>query len=270
MYFEIENGRLTVREAGEMLQIEAWGTHAVRVRATRNAAFSGRDEGLLPIDRAKGEIVLGEDEASFANGRLTVRVEKGGHLLFLRDGKPFLREYLNPHAPAVQLRAREYRALGDRDYAVKVRFEGNAGEKLYGMGQYQQPDLELKGTVLELAPKNAQVSIPFYVSNLGYGFLWNNPAIGEVAFGKNVTSWTANRTEEIDYWVTVGDTPRDLLRNYTEATGRAPRLSREPLGLVAVPLALSHTGGGSRGRSRVSPPRTSARPDRDRLLPLVL
>ena len=52
------------------------------------------------------------------------------------------------------------------------------------MGQYQQSYLDLKNTVLELAQRNSQVSIPFYVSSLGYGFLWNNPGIGEVSFAK--------------------------------------------------------------------------------------
>ena len=51
------------------------------------------------------------------------------------------------------------------------------------MGQYQQPYLNQKGCVLELAQRNSQVSIPFAVSSLGYGFLWNNPAVGKASFG---------------------------------------------------------------------------------------
>lgn len=89
----------------------------------------------------------------------------------------------------------------------------------------------MKGCVLELAPKNAQVSNPFYVSNLGYGFLWNNPSVGKVSFGKNYTEWESNRASEIDYWITVGDTPKDILKNYTEVTGRAPKFSDDLLGL---------------------------------------
>lgn len=52
------------------------------------------------------------------------------------------------------------------------------------MGQYQQPWLDLKGCTLELAQRNSQASVPFMQSSLGYGLLWNNPAIGEASFAK--------------------------------------------------------------------------------------
>lgn len=68
------------------------------------------------------------------------------------------------------------------------------------MGQYQQERMNLKGCSLELAHRNSQASIPFYVSSLGYGFLWNNPAIGEVHFGLNTTQWVARVR---DSWLLV-------------------------------------------------------------------
>lgn len=37
--------------------------------------------------------------------------------------------------------------------------------------------------------RNSQASVPFYISSRGYGFLWNNPAIGNVVFGNNKTEW---------------------------------------------------------------------------------
>ena len=57
------------------------------------------------------------------------------------------------------------------------------------MGQYQHGFLNQKNCVLELAQRNSQASVPFALSSLGYGFLWNNPAIGKVSFGKNCTEW---------------------------------------------------------------------------------
>ena len=106
-------------------------------------------------------------------------------------------------------------------YALKVRFESDPEEKIHGMGQYQQETFNLKGAVLELAQRNAQVSVPFYVSSLGYGFLWNNPAIGEVTFGTNKTQWTACSTEQMDYWVTAA-----TRRGDHGAVPRARRVSR--------------------------------------------
>ena len=90
--------------------------------------------------------------------------------------------------------------------------------------------MELKGCVLELAQRNSQISVPFAISNLGYGFLWNNPAVGHVNFAKNVTEWVAESTREMDYWITAADTPQEILYNFTEVTGRAPVMPDDYLG----------------------------------------
>ena len=91
-----------------------------------------------------------------------------------------------------------------------MRFESNPEEKLYGMGQYQQPYLNIKGCELELAQRNSQASVPFLLSSLGYGFLWNNPGIGRVTFGKNLTVWQAVSTKLLDYWICAGDSPAEI------------------------------------------------------------
>ena len=82
----------------------------------------------------------------------------------------------------------------------------------------------MKGCTLELAHRNSQASVPFVVSNRGYGFLWNNPAIGEVTFGKNLTVWKAWATRGLDYWITAGDTPAQVHASYMQAVGTPPEM----------------------------------------------
>ena len=95
--------------------------------------------------------------------------------------------------------AREFKPILGGDYRLTVRFEaGDKNEKIYGMGQYQQELLNLKGADLELAHRNSQASVPFALSSLGYGFLWNNPAVGRCVFGANITSWEAESTKGMD------------------------------------------------------------------------
>jgi len=92
------------------------------------------------------------------------------------------------------------------------------------MGQYQHPYLNLKGCIVELAQRNSQASVPFAVSNKGYGMLWNNPAVGKVTFGKNLTEWIAYSTKQMDYWITAGDTPAEIVEAYADATGKVPMM----------------------------------------------
>ena len=79
--------------------------------------------------------------------------------------------------------------------------------------------------------RNSQASVPFAVSNLGYGLLWNNPGVGQVTFGSNMTLWDMRSTKEMDYYVTVADTPKEIVANYTSATGHAGEFPEELMGL---------------------------------------
>ncbi|MCR4885492.1 MAG: family 31 glucosidase [Clostridiales bacterium] len=251
MQFINDNGTLVCRRQGETLRIEPWGKDALRIRATMFPAFSGRDWALTEDPgHAAAKIEFYQEErregdgnmhrlpaASIENGRLKITVNFGGVMTFYRDGEKVLREHYRNYGASITREShclkvvnREWIPYVGGDYRLTVRFEPNDGEKLFGMGQYQQPDLDLKGCVLELAQKNSQTTVPFLVSSLGYGMLWNNPAVGRVAFGKNVTEWEAAACKDMDIWFTVADTPKGLLENYTAVTGRAPMMREDAMG----------------------------------------
>ena len=160
-----------------------------------------------------------------------------GVITFFRDGKKILKEHyrfydgsVTKESHCLKVVSREWLPYVGGDYRLTVRFEPNDGEKLFGMGQYQQPYMDLKGCSLDLCQKNSQTTVPFLVSSLGYGMLWNNPAVGRVCFGNNITEWVADACKDMDYWVTVADTPKELLYNYTAVTGRAPMMREDLMG----------------------------------------
>ena len=99
------------------------------------------------------------------------------------------------------------------------------------MGQYQQTFLNLKNCSIELAQRNSQSSVPFYISSKGYCFLWNNPGVGKVNFAKNITEWQLYSTKVLDYWITAGDTPAEIEEKYAEVAGKVPMMPDYALGL---------------------------------------
>ena len=251
MQFIQQNGKLLCKRQGETLMIEAWGQDSFRVRATMYPQFTDENWALTePVDdiRAVTEIIddpqrEGDGEihhyeaAKITNGRLCATVNRSGVISFFRDGQLILREHFRNYGGSITKEShclkvvnREWTPYTGGDYRLTVRFESNDGEKLFGMGQYQQPYMDMKGCVLELAQKNSQTTVPFAVSSLGYGFLWNNPAVGSAAFGKNLTVWEAACCKQMDYWLTVADTPKQLLYNYTAVTGRAPMMREDAMG----------------------------------------
>ena len=233
--FEIKDNMLQISRNGETVVIYAQGQDALRVRATMNCAFDDRDWALEGAAVGNADIRLEGDSAVITNGAISARVDRLGKIRFYRSGVQILEEYYRcyeydmPHTPSLRIVAREYKPIRGGDYECTLRFEAQR-EKLYGMGQYQQDCLDLKGCTLELAQRNSQASVPFLLSSLGYGFLFNQPAVGKATFAKNVTEWHVESVRQLDYWITVG-TPKQILANYTALAGRAPEFPENALGL---------------------------------------
>ena len=227
-----ENGRLTVCYNNETMWIEPWGENALRVRACKQCQMPTEDWALMNRGNYPAEIQVTSEGASIRNGSITAKVSRAGVLTFVnQEGKVLLEEYVrnrsdmrSPKCSALDIDAREFQPILGGDYSLTARFESDPNERLYGMGQYQQPYLNLKGCELELAHRNSQASVPFLVSSLGYGFLWNNPGVGSVTFGKNLTSWHAVSTKVLDYWITAGDTPAQIEEQYAAVTGTVPMM----------------------------------------------
>lgn len=57
-------------------------------------------------------------------------------------------------------------------------------EHFFGMGENSTGHVDLKDSVIDLYQRHVKAVVPFVVSSRGYGFLWNNPSLGRVEFGK--------------------------------------------------------------------------------------
>ena len=253
MRFEEKDGALLAYHQGEMLRIESWGEDSLRVRATKLGGFTNEDWALTePVPVGNAVVEIGEMDhrlssgvvekrpmAVITNGRIQAKVNFAGVITFYRDGTVFLQEYFRNYDGTISRESRclkvinrEWKGIiGGSESKLIVKFESNDGEKIFGMGQYQHSYMDLKGCTLELEQRNSQISVPFMVSSYGYGMLWNNPAVGQVTFGKNYTEWNAHSTRQMDYWLTVADTPKKILEQYTEVTGRAPGFPEDRMGL---------------------------------------
>jgi alpha-D-xyloside xylohydrolase len=240
--FEVDGDKLVWRGGGETLAVEAWGPDSVRVRATLKSDPLDTDWALLPPAEADVHIEVEGQRAVLTNGALRVVLEQteqfqevvGHHVVrcsvafYDVRGRLLLREI--DRGGSLNLQARRLRPHLGGALEVTAAFETAPGEKLYGMGQYQQHVLDLKGCTLELAHRNSQASIPFVMSSAGYGFLWHNPAIGRATFATNRTEWFAEHTSQLDYWVTAGETPARIASAYADATGHAPMMPERGLG----------------------------------------
>lgn len=236
---ESRDRRLVFRYDAEELWVEPWGPNALRVRATKEARMPPEDWALAFRGDAEAQITVTDQGGELVNGKIRAVVSRFGKLMvYNSEGKLLLEEYsrsrrdiLDPKCSALELEAREFKPIPGGDYHLTMRFESlDKNEKIFGMGQYQQNCLDLKGVDLELAHRNSQASVPFALSSLGYGLLWNEPGVGRAVFGKNIMSFEAYSTKSLDYWVVAGDTPAEIEEAYAAVTGTVPMMPEYGLG----------------------------------------
>lgn len=236
---DIRDNKLVYHYDAEEVWLEAWGPNALRVRAAKDGRMPEEDWALCRRGKADADISYTQQGARIVNGKIRAEITKLGKIMIYHaDGRLLLEEYcrnrrdlLDAKCSAIEVEAREFKPVQGGDYHLTMRFESvDKNEKIYGMGQYQQPYLDLKGLDLELAHRNSQDSVPFAVSSLGYGFLWNNPGVGRAVLGKNIMSFEAYSAKALDYWVTAGDTPAEIEEAYASVTGTVPMMPEYGLG----------------------------------------
>jgi alpha-D-xyloside xylohydrolase len=110
-----------------------------------------------------------------------------------------------------------------RDGQATLRLLSPADEYLYGLGQFQDGFLNLRGLSRRLTQVNTQIAVPMFLSSRGYGVLWNNygltefnPGSESVALAPVATQDT--KTETVNVTTTEGGRREVRRRNLFEAT----------------------------------------------------
>ena len=116
--------------------------------------------------------------------------KKNGALTFAdSNGKIFLQE------KAGSRRLSPDSVLGEKCFVAEQSFLSAPGESLFGLGQFQDGNFDLKNVSRKLTQVNTQIAIPFLYSSNNYGILWHqygltyyNPSDNEVKLAKRDTT----------------------------------------------------------------------------------
>jgi alpha-D-xyloside xylohydrolase len=177
---------------GGVLRLQVKNASIVRVTFAKTADFKGDplvvvgpgDNGtsaaLNPFKPGGATKILAADvkwdvaststRVTLTTDLLSVRVNlPDGAVTFAdKSGRTILAESPGAHGmtPAT--------VQGESTFNVQQRWQANADESLYGLGQRQEGKLDIKGYDLDLWQRNMVVAVPFLVSSRGYGLLWDN------------------------------------------------------------------------------------------------
>lgn len=208
----------------------------------------GKEEDFLRSNRIEVTVApQGEDRASTGTHADIARFFNGsapwvGLQVALANGTPLF------HLTTWQMAVPNYKdgtsqLNNDRRPSDPPFFTVGAGlsaapdEHDYGLGQNQEGYLDRRGHVLNCAhdynaPAGQSVCVPFYLTNKGYGIIWDNPSKTQFAFGFNdenrITSQVGQR---VSFFVIVGDYDA-IYRGYRLLTGDTPIPPKSAFGYI--------------------------------------
>ena len=123
-----------------------------------------------------------------------------------------------------------YVSSEDTDAYMRQRLSIGVGEQIYGLGEHFTPFVkngqsidiwnEDGGTSTDQSYKN----IPFYISSRSYGILVNHTGKVSYEIGTDAVDKVQFSVpgESLEYFFIGGSDMKDVLRHYTQLTGRAP------------------------------------------------
>lgn len=138
---------------------------------------------------------------------------------------------------------KEYKGLAyetdTKDAMMREQLSLSVGEQIYGFGEKFTPFVK-NGQTVDIwnedggtSTEQSYKSIPFYVSNRGYGIFVNHPERVSFEVGSELVKKVtfAVPGEMLDFFVINGPTMKDVLTRYTDLTGKPALLAPWTMGL---------------------------------------
>ncbi len=205
----------------EVLRMQVWHHAGLRERTPKFELAPARS-GLLRAQESEELLTV-----SSGTLRIEIRKDNASFAFFQGDKKLTGSQYRDLAYMKTDWRGTAY-DRGPEDAYMRQQLTLGVGELIYGLGERfgafvkngQSVDIwnEDGGTSTEQSYK----SIPFYLSNRGYGVFVNHPE--RVSF--EVASEMVSRVgfsvpgERLDYFLIGGPTMKDVLVRYTDITGK--------------------------------------------------
>jgi len=178
-------------KGAKVVRLQVVNSDVVRVQATPENGFPDKSSLIIVPQPVYQDFTVRQYDhevmVNTAGVRATVdtrngRVrfyDAGSKTLLLdetaRDGKTFERFRVPDREIGADGHVTEAQRTG---WTWKATFDSPADEAFYGLGQHQSEELNMKGRNEDLFQYNTKISVPFVLSNKGYGLLWDSYSYG--------------------------------------------------------------------------------------------
>ena len=162
-----------VEDGPALVRLEVLGEKLIHVSATPERRFADPESlVILPAEQnTPFEVEYRGDTVTVVTSAVRANVLKStGEVWFTDiDGQMLLREETGGGKSFAPIEVE-----GTHGYSFRQVFESPDDEAFYGLGQHQADEFNYKGKNEELFQYNTKVSVPFIVSNKGYGVMMDS------------------------------------------------------------------------------------------------
>lgn len=198
--------RLSIELSEGALHLIPVSEKAIRVQFEKNGKREEQQFVLInkPV-ATKFKCVETPSQVRLSTSGITaVFNKKSGSLDFIDHlGKVFLSENTGSRKLVADT------VLGEPCFVAEQSFRSPEGESLFGLGQFQDGNFNLKNVSRKLTQVNSQIAVPFLYSSNNYGILWHqygltyfNPADNTVLLEKAASS--SGDKSDVEVTTTMG------------------------------------------------------------------
>lgn len=166
-----KNSGVDIELPAGTLSLQPLNQNAVRIRFTKEKNIP--EQELIYTEEVESPVYkIKEDSKSLklSLDKIIVVYDKLRHTLTFTDSKGQIILQEKEGGRVVQ----NSTVQGEPVFGVEQHFLSPVDEYLFGMGQFQDGYLNVRGLTRRLTQVNTQIAVPFVLSNKGYGILWNN------------------------------------------------------------------------------------------------
>jgi len=210
-------------------EVVFYDSNTVRITVSKNDNISN-DSGLVVVKKPQKVDFTVEDK----NGSLFLKTtslnliidKKTGAIVFNDKNSNVLisENYTVPHSFTDTI------LFDKRYYAVTQQFTISSNEGIYGLGQFQNGQMNYRNKEVLLVQANTIAIVPFLISTNNYGILWDNYSKTTFKNSANNMSFSSKVADKIDYYIIAGTSMDKVISGYRELTGNAPMFSKKAYG----------------------------------------
>lgn len=196
-------------------------------------------EDFKPVENVDADRYLSADGCiQFKNKQGEVILKEVGHSMTERevfsyyvDGEPVIKHKQTANGEVAYIENARHKFAG-LSYQGKLVFSIREDEGIYGLGQHEDGIYNYNGKKEYLFQTNMKISIPFMLSSRNYGILIDTESAVIFDSKNGEVTFTIDTTNDLSYYVFIGESFDEIIKELRALTGRTPMLPRWAYGYV--------------------------------------